>query len=166
MMRKPGLAMLLAMMSLALSVAFAEEAYQCQTAFEATIHEGPSAGITLMGILGFSVDDMGMLTGMLYNDEGPLVASGSLEVEDNQLPVMGQINGLAVNLAIPLGDENYIFGVGTATMSLADCQGEYQGAMGGPAVGPASGDRGDWVSKICVSAEIGGIVVKVCVGLE
>ncbi|MCA9839660.1 MAG: hypothetical protein KC422_22325 [Trueperaceae bacterium] len=163
MLKKLGLGLIFIIFSLA----FAQSSeYQCMTAFEATIHEGPSAGTTLIGKLGFAVDDAGMLSGMLYNDEGSIVANGALEVADNQLPVMGQVNGLAVNLAIPLGGENYVFGVGTSTMSLADCQGIYQGVMGGPAVGPASGDQGDWVSKVCASVEINGKVYRVCVTLE
>lgn len=101
----------------------------CRSNFEATVHQGPSAGLTLTGILSIIVKDDGALDGQLTLADGSQVAT------------VGQANGRAINLMLTTPDGQPIFGVGTAAQPISQCD----GVLGGPFVGPQSGDSGDWV---------------------
>ena len=109
---------------------FAQEALHCEFEFDATVHQGPSAGLALIGILQFDLDTTGGLTGTFALEDG------------SEALVAGQVNGRAVNLIFDLGDQRYIYGVGTSLYNVRDedCGGE----LGGPLVGPEPGDSGDW----------------------
>jgi len=50
---------------------------------------------------------------------------------------------LAINLIIELGDEGFLYGVGTLQHAINTCQ----GAAGGILTGPQSGDSGDWTGQ-------------------
>jgi hypothetical protein len=104
--------------------------------FEATVHVGPDRGLTLRGQFTAHVTPQGRLTGRVTPKKGRAVA------------VVGQITGLAVNLAFTLGAGRYLFGVGT---SLSEIKPGTMGEMGGPLTGPRGGDLGDWLLDTCPS---------------
>jgi hypothetical protein len=106
----------------------------CALPFEATVRQGPSTGTALVGTLNFTVDADGGITGTLAQDGQP------------DILVVGQAQGRAINLAFDLSTADtpgvFIFGVGTA---IDPVDSELCGtALGGPFVGPAEGDSGDW----------------------
>jgi hypothetical protein len=100
----------------------------CTIDFEASIHSGPNAGLDLRGNLTLTIDPSGAVTGILS------------QPSDGDLNVIGQVNGLAINLALELAPDTYIFGVGTLTHNISDCTGQ----IGGLFAGPQAGDLGDW----------------------
>jgi hypothetical protein len=109
---------------------FAQNDVHCEFEFDAAVYQGPSAGLALIGTLQFDLDAMGGL-------------SGSFALEDgNEVLVVGQVTGRAVNLLFDLGDERYIFGAGTSLNNVRDE--DCGGALGGSLVGPEPGDSGDW----------------------
>jgi hypothetical protein len=120
-----------------LSVQAQDDTIACSMEFEATVYHGPSEGLSVLGTLEMEIDETGSLTGTMTSEDGSLV-----------LPVVGQANGRAVNMAFNLGEGVYIFGIGTAVNDTAgeDCG----GVLGGPLVGPNPGDSGDWL--ICDAA--------------
>lgn len=101
----------------------------CRSNFEATVHQGPSAGLTLTGTLSMVVKADGGLDGQLTLADGSRIAT------------VGQANGRAINLMLTTPDGQSIFGVGTAAQPISQCG----GLLGGPFVGPQAGDSGDWV---------------------
>ncbi|HMN30029.1 MAG TPA: hypothetical protein PKE45_17890, partial [Caldilineaceae bacterium] len=105
----------------------------CLIDFEATVRQGPSSGVALRGIFDFKVDEAGVLYDkLMQEDHGEILAAG-------------QVNGRAINLIFDLGDEQLLFGVGTAQARIAnDTCGL---VLGGPFVGPAPGDNGDWLAR-------------------
>jgi hypothetical protein len=106
-------------------------AFHCDMGLEATIYQGPSAGLAMLGDLQFDVED-----------DGSLIGSYILEDGSASFPIAGQVNGRAINLIITVAEGQYIYGVGTA---LNDIISEDCGtAMGGPFVGPEAGDSGQW----------------------
>ncbi len=107
-------------------------AVQCSLPFEATVYSGTETGLSLVGTLALSVDDSGSAAGTMTTDSG------------SDYPVVGQINGRALNLAFDLGDEVYIFGVGTSFEDMG--AGNCGKALGGPFVGPAPDDTGTWLA--------------------
>lgn len=116
--------------------------------FEITIYEGPSATsgpVTVAGDLILEVGPSGSFTGTLRPSEGQSsVVFGNLEVSNPQsVPVVGQVNGRAYNLLLDLGNDRFISGVGTAQKIIRK-RGDDAGFVGGPAIGPERGDRGDW----------------------
>jgi hypothetical protein len=106
----------------------AAETIKCTGNFEATVYQGPSAGLSLVGPLALEVDATGNLTGALTTSNGTFVQ------------VSGQAIGRSINLVFDLGQDKHIFGVG----SLENNMGECQGVGGGPFTGPEPGDSGDW----------------------
>jgi steroid delta-isomerase-like uncharacterized protein len=103
----------------------------CRSAFEATVQQGPSAGLTLTGTLSIVVKDDGGLDGQLTLVDGSRIAT------------VGQANGRAINLMLTTPDGQAIFGVGTTAQPISQCN----GLFGGPFVGPLPGDSGDWVGE-------------------
>jgi hypothetical protein len=125
---------LLAMVGAAVLVSAQDDAAEpaCSLPFEATVLSGPDAELELIGTLGLDVDEFGSATGLLTTDSGLEVA------------VVGQINGRAINLAFDLGDDVYIFGLGTSVEAIgADSCGL---SLGGPFVGPDPADTGTWLA--------------------
>jgi hypothetical protein len=105
----------------------------CLIEFEATVRQGPSTGVALIGTFDFEVDEEGVLYGKL------LQASGG------EILAAGQVIGRAIHLVFDLGEDQTVFGVGTAKTRITN---ETCGlALGGPFVGPAAGDAGDWLAK-------------------
>lgn len=104
----------------------------CLLNFEATVRQGPSKGVTLKGVFDFKVDETGNLHGkLLQNDQSEVLAAG-------------QVIGRAIHLVFAVGKDQDIFGVGTAKTKINnDTCGL---ALGGPFVGPAPGDSGDWLA--------------------
>jgi hypothetical protein len=101
---------------------------QCGGDLEATVYHGPSAGTKLKGKLDFQIDAAGSLEGSLVTEDG------------GAIPVVGQVNGRAVNLVFEVSEEHYIFGVGAGEAPIYQCT----GYMGGGFTGPQPGDSGDW----------------------
>ena len=116
---------------------------ECTMAFEVTVHEGPSAGLILAGILNFSIDENSALTGTLTREDGPIMNS-SMEMGDSSLPVTGQVNGQGVNLLFVLNEDLALAGIGTSSVDLRQCAEADDFFVLGPAVGPQAGDQGDW----------------------
>jgi hypothetical protein len=102
----------------------------CGGRFEATVRQGPSAGLSLMGDLVLRVEPSGR-------------ANAVLTLRDrSEIKATGQVNGQAINLIFVVRPDTYIFGVGTLQHSVPECA----GVWGGPFVGPELGDIGDWFS--------------------
>jgi len=112
----------------------------CTLNFEATVYQGPETELSLVGDLTLSVDPTG-------------AAEGSLVTSDTgaEYPVVGQVNGRAINLAFDLGDDVYIFGLGTAFEPIG--AGNCGKALGGPFVGPSPDDTGTWLAGSAVKPE-------------
>ena len=112
----------------------------CTLNFEATVYQGPETELALLGNLTLTVDATG-------------AAEGSLVTSDTgaEYPVVGQVNGRAINLAFDLGDNVYIFGLGTAFEPIG--AGNCGLALGGPFVGPSPDDTGTWLAGAAVKAE-------------
>ena len=111
----------------------------CSLPFEAEVYQGPDAKLALSGTLSLSLDDTGAATGKLVTDDA------------TEYPVVGQIVGRSINLAFDLGDEVYIFGVGTSFEPVA--AGNCGKALGGPFVGPAPDDTGTWLAGSAIKPE-------------
>lgn len=106
---------------------------ECSMGFEAAVRQGPAAGLVLLGELNFAVDASGSLEGAFVLDDG------------QSIPTFGQVNGRAIHLVFSLGDEQYVYGTGTALEPIVS---ESCGAtMGGTFAGPGEGDLGDWRPK-------------------
>lgn len=103
----------------------------CIGPFEATVHQGPNTGLSLIGDLELTIDGRGDAIGVLR-----------LEEED-EVSTVGQVDGKAINLVFVVGEERYIYGVGGSVQDIRDCD----AVWGGPFVGPDSGDMGDWARK-------------------
>jgi hypothetical protein len=97
---------------------------------DATIYQGPSTGLTMIGDLQFDVESDGSLSGRFILDDG------------GEVPLAGQVNGRAINLILTVAEGKYIYGVGTALNDIISD--ECGTAMGGPFVGPEAGDSGEW----------------------
>lgn len=100
----------------------------CTVAFEANVHHGPDAGLSLVGNLTLQVEPSGALSGVLTQQDS------------SQVQVSGQAQGQAINLVFDLGNKQHIFGVGSLQYDVRECK----GAIGGPFTGPQPGDSGDW----------------------
>ena len=96
--------------------------------FEARVREGLSEGRSFEGTLALQEDADGGLSGTFTSKD------------DTVAVVVGQANGHAINLAIDVGNKQYLFATGTMWNTFAGCS----GVMGGPFTGPQVGDIGDW----------------------
>ena len=104
------------------------ETIQCTVDFEATVYQGPSAGLSLAGPLALQVDATGNLTGALTTNDG------------TSIQLSGQAVGRSINLFFDLGNGKHLFGVGSLENDMQACK----GVGGGPFTGPEPGDSGDW----------------------
>lgn len=108
----------------------------CSMAFEATVGVGPNTGLALTGDLVFEIAPDGQIPqGWLIPDSGA------------PIPVSGQVQGRSIGLLFQVGEDQAIFGTGVAGGDLSQCDGTWDGDLGGPFAGPASGDLGDWRRK-------------------
>ena len=101
----------------------------CGGHFEATVRQGPSAGLSLVGQLEVWVEESGQARAVLTLRDGAT------------LPATGHVNGQAINLIFVVRPDTYLFGVGTSQRAFDECA----GIWGGPFVGPEQGDIGDWL---------------------
>jgi len=98
--------------------------------FEATIHQGPNAGLSMVGKLTLEVDEGGDLLGVL-------------QVNGGKIDVTGRVTGGAIEILLHLGDGSAVFGIGSLPDGLS------AGAViTGVAIGPSRGDKGDW--ELCI----------------
>src|SRR6266545_5409727 len=100
----------------------------CRGAFEATVHQGPDAGLSVTGDLQIAIDPSGHITGALVRSDGLQVVAS------------GQTVGQAISMVFQLAKDQTIFGVGALTDDPRICT----GVGGGPLTGPKPGDSGDW----------------------
>jgi len=107
----------------------ARETMACGGRFEATVRQGPSAGLSLVGQLVVRAEPSGRATAVLTLRDGAT------------LPATGYVNGQAMNLIFVVRPDTYLFGVGTSQRDFHECA----GIWGGPFVGPEQGDIGDWL---------------------
>ena len=105
------------------------EALACGGRFEATVRQGPSAGLSFIGQLVVRVEPSGQARAVLTLRDGATLAA------------TGHVSGQALNLIFVVRPDTYLFGVGTAQRDFQECA----GIWGGPFVGPEQGDMGDWV---------------------
>lgn len=104
----------------------------CEFDFEATIQEGPDAGIALLGSL--KLADLSTLA------EGG--AFGELEADGERYAVSASVDE-DIELWFVLHDGSVIHGVGETPPALDACVGT---EVEGSAEGPAEGDVGDWLA--------------------
>ena len=103
--------------------------------FEFAVRQGPSAGLSAVGLLLLMLDSDGqILRGRFVSQQGQDLAA-----------VTGQVLGSAVNLAFVLPDGAVIYGTGTSRTKLLTSEGGMD--LGGPLVGPQPGDSGDWLGQ-------------------
>ena len=99
--------------------------------FEIAVRQGPNAGLLLEGGLALTIAPSGAIDeGSFTLDDGSVIA------------VVGQTTGRALNLIFDLRERGLAYGVGTAVFDPRQAT----GPMGGPFVGPAAGDLGDWAT--------------------
>ena len=96
--------------------------------FEATVHTGPSEGLSVEGELELEVDEDGRAEGSVTQSNGESVETS------------GQVNGRSIDLVFELGGGERLYGSGAATSDIVDTDDEF----GGPLAGPEPGDLGDW----------------------
>jgi hypothetical protein len=129
--------------------------------FTVTIDQGPSAGLAVFGLLTIDVDvNRGTFTGTLTPAEDattgrPLTSvlfrqNGSSRTPDptvTEIQVRGSIEGQTLSMVMVDvgGPGKHIFGVGTTENDPGRRLRRDPGLVGGPAVGPQAGDRGDWL---------------------
>lgn len=111
----------------------------CLSEFEATVRQGPDAGLALKGILFMQIAGPGNVNGVLKT------------TDDKEVKVVGQVNGHAINLTFATDENSYIFGTGSGAQELYRCN----GAWGGPFAGPKPGDLGDWLGAFNVEPTTG-----------
>ena len=92
------------------------------------VRQGPGAGFILAG-------DVSPITEPNYGFSGVLLTE-----DGRRLPMRGQIQGLAINWTVELGENSTIYAVGTMQEPYSACT----GTAGGSLSGPQSGDSGDW----------------------
>jgi hypothetical protein len=101
---------------------------ECNGDFEATVHQGKNAGLSLAGKLSLRINPAGSLVGALATDDSTSVA------------ITGYAISQSINLVFDLGGGRQIFGVGSLQNDIRECK----GLAGGPFTGPEPGDSGDW----------------------
>jgi hypothetical protein len=117
--------------------------------FDATVRRGPNAGRAYVGMLAIAVEPDGRI------DQGRLVLA-----DGTAIPVVGQTNGRAINLAFGLSEDGTLYGAGVAK---ADASERFGDSMGGPFAGPDPGDVGDWqVSTRVLPTAEGALNAAIC----
>jgi hypothetical protein len=160
------LAVLLVVSCLSFSAA-SNDSQQLKAFFQATIRQGPDAGLVAYGVLTLHVDPgdgnftgtltpaVSLETGLpfptvLFTQKGGSftpVPDGPTEIE-----VRGTMHGHAINLIMlnVAGAGQDVVGVGTMENTLKEwLQGKGPGVVAGSAVGPEPGDSGDWGQPCC-----------------
>ena len=134
--------------------------------FQATVRQGPDAGLVAYGVLTLNLKGDGNFTGtltpavsletglpfptVLFTQKGGSftpVPGGPTEMN-----VRGTMHDHSINLIMlnVVGAGQDIVGVGTTENTLKEwLQGKGPGVVAGPAVGPEPGDSGDWLVPCC-----------------
>jgi hypothetical protein len=87
------------------------EATACGGRFEATVRQGPSAGLRFVGQLEVRVEPSGQARAILRLRDG------------TTLPATGHVTGQALNLIFVVRQDTYLFGVGTSQRDFHECAG-------------------------------------------
>jgi hypothetical protein len=109
--------------------------------FSVTIHYGPDTGLSLQGDLPLVITAQGSVSGAIHSSKG------------QDVQIVGQANGRAINLLFNLGNEKVLFAVGTLLNDIQVCK----GMAGGPVVGPRDADSGDWCGHLAKGPGEGGV---------
>lgn len=113
-------------------VALPEGAVSIALPFEFAVRQGPSAGLSISGVLTLVLEASGTVSrGVMTDEEGNELATAT-----------GQVTGRAISLAFTLPDGRVLYGTGTSRGDLR--MGAFE--LGGPLVGPEPGDAGDWIA--------------------
>lgn len=109
--------------------------------FDATVTEGPSAGLKAEGTLTLIEEMDGTLSGKLESKD----AMGA----ETSIPVTGKITDLTIDLTFTLADGGKISGTGALPTPFEQCGGPTKGMDPGPKMegtltGPKAGDKGNW----------------------
>ena len=99
--------------------------------FQGAIRQGPNAALALIGDLHVVIAEAGDFHGTLTREDRTVVTT------------TGQIDGQAIHLVFDLGNDAFVFGVGTLQNRISASQ----GVAGGLLTGPQPGDSGDWVGR-------------------
>ncbi|MGI8550209.1 MAG: hypothetical protein ACR2PL_05315 [Dehalococcoidia bacterium] len=113
-----------------------EDLPNCLYDFEATVRQGPSAGLALRGSLALVEDtsrDLGSVVGYLIPNGGNVTAS-------DIVPVTGRVDGLALILQFALANGSTMTGTGSMDNTIDACRGKMRGDL----TGPQLADTGDW----------------------
>jgi hypothetical protein len=119
----------------------------CRLVIVATVRLGPSADALLQG------EKPGELRGEISVALGAdgAIDRGRLRLGGGQeLPVVGQATGRAIDLRVEAGIGQALVFTGTAQQPLARCQ----GAVDGLFTGPQAGDLGDWHATATAIGEV------------
>ena len=104
-------------------------AQTCRGQFEATVHRGPTKGLSVEGELTLKIEPSGSASGTVKQRDGSTVKAD------------GQVDGRAISLAMDADQGRTLYGTGVSRgRDVSDCAGE----MGGTLAGPEPGDAGDW----------------------
>jgi hypothetical protein len=109
----------------------------CLLDIVANVRLGPSAGAIIQGNV------PGELRGELSFPLSPdgAIDNGRLRLEGGaEFPVVGQVNGRALNVRVEFAADQSVVLVGTAAQRLDQCAGDVDGLLTGPRIG----DLGDW----------------------
>ncbi len=126
--------------SLAACSSSTASAATCSGDFEATVHAGKNAGLSMNGTLSLQIQPSGNFIGVLATEDNP------------NIQVTGYAVSHAINLVFDLGDGRHLFGVGSLQNDIRECK----GVAGGPFTGPEPGDSGDWGYAIGGKSKPGG----------
>lgn len=100
--------------------------------FGVNVRQGPHAGTSYEGFLNLSIAGDGHARG------------GLLSLDEQAIPVTGQITGQSVSLLFTPAEDQHVYGVGVASEDLVGLHGFNKVAIGGVLAGPGEGDSGDW----------------------
>ena len=100
--------------------------------FDATVKEGPSAGLAATGALTLIEEMDGSLRGKLESTDDKGVKTA--------IPVTGKVTGQTIDLMFTLADGGEIKGTGTLAKPFEECGEPIDGTL----TGPQPGDKGDW----------------------
>ena len=120
---------------LILPTVYAQTTVECTVSFVAAVRQGTNAGLSLQGEMRLTVEPSGNATGVLETDDG------------TSIDVIGQVNNRAFNLVFDLGNDTYVFGVGTSVYEFNTC--DPNNVARGPLVGPEIDDTGAWGFGFC-----------------
>jgi hypothetical protein len=99
--------------------------------FQGAIRQGPNAALAFIGDLHLAIAESSSFQGTLTREDRTVITT------------TGQVDGQAIHLVFDLGNDAFVFGVGTLQNRISASQ----GVAGGLLTGPQPGDSGDWVGR-------------------